>query len=64
MIKVAYMFNMNLTFLKKMNQIISDDLIAGQVLKVYDNSNGLHTDKLMPDKKRRIQEEIKFEDDD
>ena len=41
------MFNMNLSYLKKLNSIIGEEIYPGQVIKVIDNSDGKYTHLLM-----------------
>ena len=42
LLKIAYIFNMNISFLKSLNNLISDDVYPGQILKVVDKA-GSHT---------------------
>lgn len=34
MLKIAYLFNMNITNLKRMNDLLSEELYSGQIIKV------------------------------
>lgn len=56
--KIAIQNNMNYNYLKKINGMISDDIYAGQTIKIVNNNKQMSAEKL----KELSLEELELED--
>jgi len=60
MLKIAYMFNASMPLIKKINDLISDDVYPGQILKIIDN-NPENESLLIGEEELSLQQSLKEE---